>query len=33
MKAMGTFFRNDADQPLAYGEADRINPPRIDPDR
>ena len=28
MKAYGTYFRNDAEKPLAYGEVELINPPR-----
>ena len=28
MKAFGTYFRNDAEKPLAYGEVELINPPR-----
>ena len=28
MKAMGTYFQNDPDRPLVYGEVELINPPR-----
>ena len=28
MKAMGTWFQNDAEHPLMYGEVELINPPR-----
>ena len=28
MKALGTYFRNDPDHPLVYGETELINPPR-----
>ena len=28
MKALGTYFQNDPDRPLVYGEVELINPPR-----
>ena len=28
MKSIGTYFQNDPDRPLVYGEVDLINPPR-----
>ena len=28
MKALGTYFQNDAERPLVYGEVELINPPR-----
>ena len=28
MKAFGTYFQNDPDKPLVYGEVSLINPPR-----
>ena len=28
MKAWGTYFQNDPDRPLVYGEVNLINPPR-----
>ena len=28
MKAMGTWFQNDPERPLVYGEVELINPPR-----
>jgi threonine dehydrogenase-like Zn-dependent dehydrogenase len=28
MKAYGTYFQNDPERPLAYGEVELINPPR-----
>ena len=28
MKTYGTYFRNDAEKPLVYGEVELINPPR-----
>ena len=28
MKAYGTYFQNDAERPLVYGEVELINPPR-----
>ena len=28
MKSYGTYFQNDAEHPLVYGEVELINPPR-----
>ena len=28
MKAFGTYFQNDPERPLVYGEMELINPPR-----
>ena len=28
MKAYGTYFQNDPERPLVYGEVELINPPR-----
>ncbi len=28
MKTLGTYFQNDPEQPLVYGEVELINPPR-----